>query len=299
MSTYDSELELVLLAKHAELSGGLRVRRAIPQLRRRTVGPFVFIDQMGPTALGSTEEITVLPHPHIGLSTLTYLFEGEGLHRDSLGVVQRLRPGEVNWMTAGSGIVHSERFYAGPAGSVFGVQIWVALPRDLEESPPSFKHYGVAAVPVLEHDGVTTRLIAGSLLGVRSEVETMSPLFYAEAQLESGSLLRLPAEYDERAAFVLQGALQLTETKLQAGEIAFFQRGKEILFRAQEPTRVLLLGGQPLDGRRYMSWNFVSSSKQRLARATEDWRQQRFAPIPGETSHIPLPDDGNEPVDYP
>lgn len=299
MSTHDSELELVLFAKQAELPGGLRVRRAIPQLRRRTVGPFVFIDQMGPTALDSTAEITVLPHPHIGLSTLTYLFEGEGIHRDSLGTVQRLRPGEVNWMTAGSGIAHSERFYAGPAGRVFGVQIWVALPRDQEESPPSFQHYGVTAVPVLEHDGVTTRLIAGSLLGVSSAVETSSPLFYAEAQLESGSLLRLPAEYDERAAFVLQGAVLLTETKLQAGEIAFFQRGKEILFRAQEPTRVLLLGGQPLDGPRYISWNFVSSSKQRLARAAEDWRNQHFARVPDETSYIPLPEDGNEAVDYP
>ena len=298
-TTPDPELELVMLARSADLPGGLHVRRAIPQMQRRIVGPFVFVDQMGPATFPAERELTVLSHPHIGLSTITYLFEGEGLHRDSLGTVQRILPGEVNWMTAGQGIVHSERMHAGASGRMFGVQIWVALPRDLEESAPSFEHYDTGAVPVLSDAGVTTRLIAGSMFGARSAVKTSSPLFYAESRLEAGTVLRLPPEYDERAVFVVEGAVKLTETTLRTGEIAFVHRGKEVLLRAEEPSRLLLLGGEPLDGPRYISWNFVSSSRDRLKEASSDWRHQRFARIPGETAYIPLPEDGNAPVDYP
>lgn len=296
MATTDSELELVMLARSADLPGGLHVRRAIPQAQRRMVGPFVFVDQMGPEAFPADREVTVLAHPHIGLSTITYLFEGEGLHRDSLGTVQRILPGEVNWMTAGQGIAHSERMHAGTSGRMFGVQTWVALPKHLEESPPTFEHYDASAVPLLVDGGVTTRLIAGSLFGVRSGVRTSSPLFYAETRLEEGAVLRLPAEYDERAAFVVEGSVRLTETPLRSGEIAFFRRGAEVLFRAEEPTRLLLLGGEPLEGPRYIFWNFVSSSKERLKQASSDWRHQRFARIPGETAYIPLPEDGTAPV---
>ena len=295
----DPELELVMAARHADLPGGLHVQRAIPQARRRMVGPFVFVDQMGPATYAPGREVTVLPHPHIGLSTVTYLFEGEGLHRDSLGTEQPILPGEVNWMTAGRGIVHSERMRSGTSGRVFGVQTWVALPRELEEHAPTFEHYDASAVPVLEDEGVTTRVIAGSLFGARSGVRTSSPLFYAEVRMAAGAVLRLEAEYDERAAFVVEGAVKLTETTLRAGEIAFFHRGKEVLLCAEAPSRVLLLGGEPLDGPRYISWNFVSSSQDRLKQAAEDWRHQRFDRVPNETAYIPLPEDGSAPVDYP
>lgn len=295
----DSELELVLVARDADLPGGLHVRRAIPQAKRRMVGPFVFLDQMGPALSPPEREVAVLPHPHIGLSTLTYLFEGEGLHRDSLGTVQRILPGEVNWMTAGSGVVHSERMHSGPPGRIYGIQLWVALPQRLEESAPSFEHYDASAIPVLEDGGVTTRLIAGSLFGARSEVKTSSPLFYAEVRMEPGAVLRLDAEYDERAAYLVEGSVTLGQTSLQAGEMGFFQRGAEVLLRADQPSRLLLLGGEPLDGPRFISWNFVSSSRERLLQAAHDWREQRFARVPGETKYIPLPKDGDAPVNYP
>lgn len=295
----DPHLELVMIAKQADLPGGLHVRRALPQAKRRSVGPFVFLDQMGPTDCAANHEIAILSHPHIGLSTITYLFEGEGLHRDSLGTVQRILPGEVNWMTAGRGVVHSERMRAGASGRMFGVQMWVALPKILEESAPGFEHYDASAVPVLEEGGVSSRLIAGSLFGASSKVKTSSAMFYAEARLEPGAVLQLPAEYDERAAYVVEGSVQLTETSLGSGEMAFFHRGGEVLLRANEPSRLLLLGGEPLDGPRYISWNFVSSSRDRLEQAARDWQRQRFARIPGETAFIPLPRYGDAPVNYP
>ncbi|MFW6066937.1 MAG: pirin family protein [Myxococcota bacterium] len=295
----EAELSLVMRAREAVLPGGLRVRRAMPQARRRMVGPFVFVDQMGPAELPPGHEVTVLPHPHIGLATITYLFEGEGLHRDSLGTVQRILPGEVNWMTAGAGIVHSERMRAGPSGSVLGVQIWVALPADQEEAPPRFEHYGEEAVPVLREDGVTVRLIAGSLFGTESRVRTSSPLFYAEARMEAGAVLALPPEHAERAAYVVEGSVVFAEGQLQAGEIGFFGPTGDVRPRADEASRLLLLGGAPLEGHRHISWNFVSSRKERIDRAADDWRNQRFDRVPGETAYIPLPEDGDAPVDYP
>jgi len=262
------------------------------------VGPFIFVDQMGPVAANPEKEFTVLPHPHIGLATLTYLFEGEGLHRDSLGSTQRLVPGEVNWMTAGSGVVHSERLRA-TSGRVFGMQIWVALPRDLEECAPSFEHYGTDAVATVQDGGVTLRIIAGSLFGARSAVRVASPLFYVEARLPAGAALAVPDEYPERAVFVVEGALAIGATNVDAGSIAVLPPGLAVPCRAREATRLLLLGGAPLEGPRHISWNFVSSSKERLARAADDWRHQRFPRIPGETAYIPLPQDGQEPVNYP
>ncbi|MFO7178856.1 MAG: pirin family protein [Pseudomonadota bacterium] len=292
------EPELVLEARRAELPGGLAVRRALPRRQRRMVGPFVFVDQMGPVAVEPGREFTVLPHPHIGLSTLTYLFEGEGLHRDSLGSVQRLLPGEVNWMTAGRGVVHSERLRAA-ASRVFGVQIWVALPRDLEECDPSFDHYGADAVATVQEGDVTLRIIAGSLFGARSAVRVSSPLFYVEALLPPGAELAVPDEYPERAVFVVEGALTVGTTRLHSGVLAFLPAGLAVPCRAQESTRLLLLGGTPLEGPRHILWNFVSSSQERLARAADDWRHLRFPRIPGETAYIPLPQDGHEPVNYP
>lgn len=290
-------IELILPAKEATITGGLHVKRAIPQRQRRMAGPFVFVDQMGPAR--PTQEIAVLPHPHIGLSTLTYLFEGEGLHRDSLGVVQPILPGEVNWMTAGRGIVHSERLKAGPTGRMFGIQTWVALPRAQEECEPSFRHYDASAVPVVQDGPVTTKVIAGSLVGATSQVETSSPLFYAEMTLEAGAMTSLAPEYEERAVYVVEGAIEAQGTALQAGDMAFFAPKRHVSLRADTASRLLLLGGEPLDGPRHISWNFVSSSRERLTQAADDWRNLRFPRVPGETSYIPLPRDGSEPVNYP
>jgi hypothetical protein len=292
-------LDLVLAARSADLPGGLHVLRAIPQRQRRIVGPFVFLDQMGPATCAPGHEITVLPHPHIGLSTVTYLFEGEGLHRDSLGSVQPIRPGEVNWMTAGRGIVHSERMRPAASGRIFGMQLWVALPLRFEEGPPTFEHYDAGSAATFEDRGIAVRVIAGSLFGARSAVRTHSPLFYADAKLSEGAVLPVPPEYEERAAFVVEGAARIAETTLRQGEIGFFRRGVEVPVRAEAETRLLVFGGEPLDGPRYISWNFVSSSKERLQQAASDWRAQRFARIPGETSYIPLPEDGSAPVNYP
>lgn len=298
--TIEPGVELVLAAKSAELPGGLHVRRALPQARRRMVGPFVFIDQMGPATLGAGQETKVLAHPHIGLSTLTYLFEGEGLHKDSLGRVQKILPGEVNWMTAGKGVVHAE-FMRAPAQPhrLFGVQLWVALPKELEECEPSFDHYDTSAVPLLEDGGVTTRLIAGSLWGARSQVKTSSPLFYCESILEAGAVLELPPEYEERSAFIVEGSVEIGAMTLGSGELAFFEKGATMLLRAREATRLLLLGGEPLEGPRHIAWNFVSSSRDRVSQAIEDWRNHRFPRVPGEDQFIPWPADGDAPVFYP
>lgn len=297
--TPSTELELVLTAKTAELPGGLHVRRALPQARRRAVGPFVFVDQMGPATIAADRELTVLPHPHIGLATVTWLFEGEGLHRDSLGTVQSILPGEVNWMTAGRGIAHSERMRPRGSSTLFGVQTWVALPQHLEEMEPSFEHYPTGAVPLLEEGGVTIKLIAGALLGMASAVKTTSPMFYAEVRMETRAVLRIPPEYDERALYVIEGAVSLGDAVLRAGELGALAPGGEVLACASEPTLLMLLGGAPLDGPRHIHWNFVSSSRERLKQAADDWRHQRFTRIPGETAYIPLPEDGVEPVFYP
>src|SRR3954470_18984772 len=236
MPILQAPVDLVLAARSAALPGGLHVLRAMPQRQRRIVGPFVFVDQMGPSPCAAGDEITVLPHPHIGLSTVTYLFEGEGLHRDSLGTVQPIRPGEVNWMTAGGGIVHSERMRPGTSGRIFGMQLWVALPGRFEESPPTFEHYDAGSTATFEDRGVAVRVIAGSLLGARSAVRTHSPLFYADVKLSAGGVLRVPPEYEERATFVVEGSARIGETTLRQGEIAFFQRGAEVLLRAETPA---------------------------------------------------------------
>lgn len=295
----DPRLELVLTARDADLPGGLHVRRALPQRARRMVGPFVFVDQMGPVVGPRGEEHVVLPHPHIGLATVTYLFEGVGLHRDSLGTEQRILPGEVNWMTAGRGIVHSERLRPNPSGRLFGVQTWVALPKALEECEPSFEHYGEDALPATTFGAVHVRVIAGALYGLRSGVRTSSPLFYVEARLPAGATLAVPAEHEERAAFVVEGAVSIGARELPSGELAVLAPGVEVPLLASEPSRVLLLGGAPLEEKRYLFWNFVSSSQERLRQAAEDWRAQRFPKVPGETDFIPLPPGMEPPVNYP
>jgi redox-sensitive bicupin YhaK (pirin superfamily) len=270
------------------------------------VGPFIFLDQMGPEVLRAGRGLDVAPHPHIGLATVTYLFEGELLHRDGLGTVRTIRPGEVNWMTAGRGIVHSERTPPEArrnGAELFGVQSWVALPLRDEESEPDFAHHGAEELPVVEGEGKRVRLVAGSLYGARSPVRTTSEMFYADASLGPDAVLAVPAEHEERAAYVVEGSVELLpERELYvAGQLLIFRPGAEVLLRgaAAKPARLMLLGGEPLEGARHIWWNFVSSSPERIEQAKLDWREGRFAPVPGETERIPLPSSGPAVVRYP
>ena len=274
------DVELVMAARSSELPGGLHVLRALPQAKRRMVGPFVFLDQMGPA---EGPALAVLPHPHIGLSTVTYLFEGEAMHRDTLGSVQRISPGDVNWMTAGRGIAHSERGITG--GRMHGIQIWVALPKVHEETEPTFVHHPGASLPTVQGDGAQLRVVAGSAFGARSPVKTHSELFYVVATLEAGGVVHLPADPEERAAYVVEGRAG----DFKPGDLAVFRKGADVLLRADGPATVLLFGGATMDSPRHIWWNFVSSSKERIEQAKEDWRQQRFGQIPGESELIALP----------
>jgi redox-sensitive bicupin YhaK (pirin superfamily) len=270
------------------------------------VGPFIFLDQMGPEILSAGRGLDVAPHPHIGLATVTYLFNGELLHRDSLGTVQAIRPGEVNWMTAGSGIAHSERTpqeMRVANSDLFGIQSWVALPLNEEERTPAFAHHDAGELPVVEGEGKRVRLIAGALYGARSPVQMLSEMFYADVELDGGARLPLPAEHEERAAYVVQGSVALEGDggTFEAGQLLVFKPGAEVTLAATEssPARLMLLGGEPMDGRRHIWWNFVSSSSERIEQAKEDWKAGRFAPVPDETELIPLPESGPTVVRYP
>jgi redox-sensitive bicupin YhaK (pirin superfamily) len=289
-----------------DLVDGFKVRRVLPSARRRMVGPFIFLDQMGPEILSAGCGLDVAPHPHIGLATVTYLFTGEILHRDSLGTVQAIRPGEVNWMTAGSGIAHSERTpppLRATGSNLFGIQSWVALPTGEEETGPAFAHYDDAELPVVEGEGKRMRLITGSLYGARSPVRTLSEMFYADAELEAGARLPVPVDHEERAAYIVEGAVTLSGDGgvFKAGQLLVFKPGAEMTLEAlgPSPARLMLLGGEPMDGRRHIWWNFVSSSSERIEQAKEDWKAGRFAPVPEETEFIPLPESGPAVVRYP
>jgi redox-sensitive bicupin YhaK (pirin superfamily) len=306
MDAFEHEsLETIVVPRTHDLGGGFEVRRALPHKDRRMVGPFVFLDQMGPHVFHAGEGIDVRPHPHIGLATVTYLLDGQIRHRDSLGTVQDIKPGEVNWMTAGKGIVHSER--TGPdvraAGSnLFGLQCWVALPKAKEECDPAFSHTGSQELPVLDGDGATARIIAGSYFGKTSPVPVQSPLFYVDLALQPGARLTLPAEYPEQALYVVDGTLDLgRDGRFEQGQLLVLKPGATVTLAATENmgARVMLLGGEPMDGPRYLTWNFVSSSSDRIEQAKEDWKAQRFAHVPGETEFIPLPDLPGRPVRYP
>ncbi|HEV7893222.1 MAG TPA: pirin family protein [Pyrinomonadaceae bacterium] len=299
-------LETVVVTRVRDLVDGFKVRRVLPSARRRMVGPFIFLDQMGPEILSAGRGLDVAPHPHIGLATVTYLFNGELLHRDSLGTVQPIRPGEVNWMTAGRGIAHSERTpleMRAADSDLFGIQSWVALPLRHEEIDPAFAHHDASELPVVEGEGKRVRLIAGSLYGARSPVETLSEMFYADAELERGARLHVPSEQEERAAYVVEGAVALSGDggTFEAGQLMVFKPGAEVTLEAHASStaRVMLLGGEPLDGRRHIWWNFVSSSSERIEQAKEDWKAGRFAPVPEETEFIPLPESGPVVVRYP
>jgi redox-sensitive bicupin YhaK (pirin superfamily) len=286
-------IEMAIVPRLRDLGDGFQVRRVLPFARRPMVGPFIFFDAMGPTQFAPGHGLDVRPHPHIGLATVTYLFEGEILHRDSLGNVQPIRPGEVNWMTAGAGIAHSER--TDPAlrqkgAPLAGIQSWVALPRAAEETAPSFAHHPRASLPLIEGEGKSLRLIAGSLLGKRSPVEVLSPLFYADATLTQGARLALPAEHRERAAFLVEGRVAIAGALHEPGQLLVFRPKAEIVITAPGPARLLLLGGEPLDGPRHIWWNFVASDPARIEQAKADWKAGRFPRVIGESEFIPLPE---------
>ncbi len=273
--------------------GAFQVGRMLPYARRRMVGPYIFFDRMGPQdlAAGLPPEADVLPHPHIGLSTITYLFDGEIMHRDSTAVEQPIRPGEVNWMTAGSGITHSERFEKArrEGGPLDGVQAWVALPDGLEEKDPGFWHYPSAALPVFADEGVVGRLIAGSLAGVHSPVNVDSPQFYVHWQLAAGARTSLAPEHSERAVYVANGEVELDGQRIQAGHMAVLAPGKTATIAASRDAVVMALGGEPV-GPRYIDWNFVSSSKERLEQARADWAAGRMKlPDFDNEEFVPLP----------
>jgi redox-sensitive bicupin YhaK (pirin superfamily) len=281
-----------LLPGRARDLGGFGVRRALPSPQRRLVGPFIFWDHMGPARLEPGHGIDVRPHPHINLATVTYLFEGEIVHKDSLGSDQAIRPGDVNWMTAGRGIVHSERTGADlrkSGSAVHGIQSWVALPTELEETEPSFQHAASKTLPELARPGARLRVIAGEAFGAASPVEGSSPMCYVEARLDAGAELALPDEYGERAAYVVEGSIACDGEPVGVATMAVAAEGTPATIRALEPSRVMLLGGAPL-GNRYIWWNFVSSSEERIERAKRDWKEGAFPKVPGDAVElIPLP----------
>lgn len=286
-------IERVIVPRAHDL-GGFEVRRALPAKERQMVGPFIFFDQMGPGEFLAGHGLDVRPHPHIGLATVTYLFDGSIMHRDSLGTQQSIVPGDVNWMTAGSGIAHSERTAASLRAKdnrLFGIQSWVALPKAAEETAAGFVHHPAATLPLLEDRGTRLRLIAGEGWGTRSPVSTLSPLFYADATLKPDASLPLADQHEERGAYVVQGSVDVAGTRFEAGNMLLFRAGDRITLQAGPGgARLLLLGGAVMDGPRFLFWNFVSSSSERIEQAKADWKTGRFAKVPGdENEFIPLP----------
>ena len=272
---------------------GFTVRRVLPAMTGHMVGPFIFFDHMGPVTFAPGGGMDVRPHPHIGLATVTYLFDGEIAHRDSLGTVQTIRPGDVNWMVAGRGIAHSERTPAelragGPRAH--GIQTWIALPKGHEEDEPSFAHHPASTLPLLEFPGARVRVIAGRAFGASSPVDVFSETLYAAAQFDAAATFALPPEHDGRGIYVVHGAINIGDTVVQEGELVVLVAGLEVELRANVDSVVMLLGGETMDGPRIIWWNFVSSSKDRIEHAKEEWRAERFSAIPGETDRIPLPE---------
>ncbi len=288
-------VEMVLLPPTRDLGDGFKVRRALPSAQRRMVGPFIFFDQMGEVTFSQGHGLDVRPHPHINLATLTYLLEGEILHRDSVGSVQPIQPGAVNWMIAGSGIVHSER--TGPetraAGhTLFGIQTWLALPKQHEEVDPSFVHYGAASIPSASADGAAVRVVAGASDGMRSPVTVFSDTLYNDVVLSPGARYQVSTEHIERAVYVISGAVAIAgqDGEFETNQLVILKPGAEIVLQAPRGARLIVVGGEPLE-QRFIYWNFVSSSPERIHQAAEDWRADRFAKVPGETERIPLPKD--------
>ncbi|MEW6017793.1 MAG: pirin family protein [Pseudomonadota bacterium] len=288
-------IELVIQQRRKDL-GGFEVGRVLPYAPRRMVGPFIFFDHMGPAQFdpGFPGNVDVRPHPHIGLSTLSYLFEGQMTHRDSVGAHQEIKPGEVNWMTAGSGVTHSERFehLRRHGGAMDGIQTWLALPDGEEEIDPGFVHFDADDLPSHQtRDGLTARLIAGKAYGATSPVPVRSPMFYVHWTMAAGAQGELPAEYPERAAYVARGSVEVDGRVFETGQMLVFAPGQSVRFTARTDALVMLLGGEPI-GQRFIEWNFVSSSKERIEQAKADWRAGRMKlPDADDQEFIPLPGD--------
>ena len=286
-------IETIIVPRTRDL-GDFEVARVLPAVGRRMVGPFIFLDQMGPAEFLTGAGIDVRPHPHIGLSTLTYLIDGEIMHRDSTGAEQVIRPGEVNWMTAGRGIVHSER--TPPAArqngqTLFGLQCWVALPHALEETDPAFAHHSSNDLPLIEGDGIRGRLAVGSMWGQASAVKTASDTVFADIILDAGAAVPIDADHDERALYILSGSVSIGGDVHDAGRLLVIAPGAAISVRAEEPSRLVVLGGETADGPRHIWWNFVSSSQDRIEQAKADWRAGKFDIVPSDADEfIPLPD---------
>lgn len=293
-------LEITIEARKASIAPGMEVRRILPFRLKRMVGPFIFMDHGGPIASKPSlvQSLDVLPHPHIGLSTVSYLFDGKMTHRDSLGVEQLIQPGEVNWMTSGKGIAHSERFEdpnLWAAGGFEMIQTWVALPEKAEESDPTFANYKKDELPVFTDKGVWMRLIAGSAFGLTNEVKTHSPLFYIHVVLDKQTILSLPKEHEERAIYVVKGSIEFNNRKYDAGQMLVFRKNSEPTIQALEQTTLMLLGGEP-KGERFIWWNFVSSRKERIEQAKSDWQQGKIILPPNDNKEfIPLPEDRSRP----
>lgn len=287
-------IERIIDERQRDLGGGFTVGRVLPVAQRRMVGPFIFFDHMGPMnfAAGIPKSLDVRPHPHIGLSTVTYLFDGEIMHRDSIGSEEAIRPGEVNWMTAGRGITHSERLEKARAEGdmIHGIQSWVALPDGEEEVDPAFTHYASADLPMLTDKGLSMRLIAGRAFGRTSSVKTHSPMFYAHTLLDTGTTLEMPADYPERAAYVVSGRIEVDGQIIDALRMAVFDAGDTPVLKALEPSVVMVLGGEPV-GQRFIDWNFVSSSKERIEQAKADYKSGRMKlPDLDHDDFVPLPE---------
>ena len=297
-------LDIVIEARKASIGPGMDVKRILPFRLRRMVGPFIFMDHAGPvtTSPSTARNMDVLPHPHIGLSTVSYLFGGQVTHRDSLGVQQVIRPGEVNWMTAGSGIAHSERFedpstLAG--GTLEMMQTWVALPEKDEEATPSFTNYAAGELPVFTEGGVWMRLIAGDAYGLRNDVKTHSPLFYLHVVLQAGARFGLPKEHSERGFYIAKGSIEVGGRTYTDGQMMVFTKGVDPIIKAKEAATLMLLGGEPL-GQRFIWWNFVSSRKERIEQAKSDWKEGRILLPPTDNQEfIPLPEDHSKPAGTP
>lgn len=297
-------LEITIEARKASIAPGMEVRRILPFRLKRMVGPFIFMDHGGPIASKPSlvQSLDVLPHPHIGLSTVSYLFDGKITHRDSLGVEQIIQPGEVNWMTAGKGIAHSERFEdpnLWAAGGFEMIQTWVALPEKDEESDPAFVNYRKDELPVFTDKGVWMRLIAGSAFGLINDVKTHSPLFYIHVVLDKQAILDLPKGHEERAVYVVKGSIEFNGRKYEAGNMLVFKKNSEPTVQALEQSTLMLLGGEPL-GERFIWWNFVSSRKERIEQAKSDWQQGKIILPPHDNKEfIPLPEDRSRPAASP
>jgi len=287
-------VDLVITPQAHDL-GGFTVRRVLPARERRMIGPFIFFDQMGPALLPADQPVAVRPHPHIGLSTLTWLFEGTIMHRDSLGYAQEIKPGEVNWMTAGSGIVHSERtpdHLQGSANRLFGLQIWMALPKSHEETDPTFQHYTADALPVIEGEGVRATVVAGAAWGRRAPVSVFSETLYVDMRLQGGAIITIEKEHEERAVYLLSGRVEIAGESFSPGALLALKPDVSVDLTAREDTHLVLIGGARMDGSRHIWWNFVSSSRERIEQAKTDWREGRFAKVPGDdVEFIPLPED--------